>query len=198
MQRLMMVLAGLGLVVTLASGGAAIAEEAATTSTSSLIEPSTAATAADPTIASSTTSVELKQSPVLAAQAADLDCSDFAFQEDAQAELDADPTDPNGLDGNDDDGLACESLPSRGTTPPSSSTSSSSTSSTSSSSTSSTSTSIGGRTTPTTQRSTPVPVDQLAATGASPLPIALMGTGLVLVGAILMRGGRRRKPSPRL
>jgi hypothetical protein len=41
----------------------------------------------------------------------DLDCEDFDSQADAQAELRADPSDPNGLDGNDDDGIACESLP---------------------------------------------------------------------------------------
>jgi hypothetical protein len=37
----------------------------------------------------------------------DLDCADFATQEEAQAEYDSDPSDPNGLDG-DDDGVACE------------------------------------------------------------------------------------------
>jgi hypothetical protein len=42
-----------------------------------------------------------------------LNCSDFTYQEDAQAELDADPSDPNDLD-TDGDGIACESLPSRG------------------------------------------------------------------------------------
>lgn len=41
----------------------------------------------------------------------DLDCKDFATQEEAQAVLDADSSDPNGLDG-DGDGVACESLPS--------------------------------------------------------------------------------------
>ncbi len=40
-----------------------------------------------------------------------LNCDDFASQAEAQAELRADPSDPNGLDGNDDDGIACESLP---------------------------------------------------------------------------------------
>ena len=46
----------------------------------------------------------------------DLNCTeDFDFQEDAQAVLEADPSDPNGLDGNDNDGIACEELPSRGT-----------------------------------------------------------------------------------
>ena len=39
----------------------------------------------------------------------DLDCADFATQAEAQAEFDADPTDPNGLDA-DDDGKACEEL----------------------------------------------------------------------------------------
>ncbi len=55
--------------------------------------------------------------PSALAQTGDLDCSDFATQEQAQAELDADPSDPNGLDGNDNDGVACESLPSGGTAP---------------------------------------------------------------------------------
>jgi LPXTG-motif cell wall-anchored protein len=39
-----------------------------------------------------------------------LNCDDFEFQEDAQAVLDADLSDPNVLDG-DNDGIACESLP---------------------------------------------------------------------------------------
>lgn len=43
--------------------------------------------------------------------AQDLDCSDFATQEEAQAVLDQDPSDPHGLDA-DGDGIACESLPS--------------------------------------------------------------------------------------
>jgi Excalibur calcium-binding domain len=49
---------------------------------------------------------------VLAAPAfaqADLDCGDFATQSEAQAELERDPSDPHGLD-EDDDGVACESL----------------------------------------------------------------------------------------
>ncbi len=45
----------------------------------------------------------------------DLDCDDFATQEEAQANLDADPSDPNNLD-TDDDGNACENLPSGGGT----------------------------------------------------------------------------------
>ncbi|EOD58568.1 excalibur calcium-binding domain-containing protein [Amycolatopsis vancoresmycina] len=50
----------------------------------------------------------------------DKDCSDFQYQEEAQAVLDATPGDPNGLD-RDKNGIACESLPHRprpGTTTP--------------------------------------------------------------------------------
>src|SRR5918995_964996 len=45
---------------------------------------------------------------------ADLDCSDFSTQEQAQQALEADPSDPNGLDA-DSDGEACESLPGQAT-----------------------------------------------------------------------------------
>jgi hypothetical protein len=41
----------------------------------------------------------------------DLDCADFVSQAEAQATLRENPNDPHGLDGNDDDGIACESLP---------------------------------------------------------------------------------------
>lgn len=41
---------------------------------------------------------------------ADLGCEDFASRAEAQAALDADPNDPNGLD-TDGDGLACEGVP---------------------------------------------------------------------------------------
>ncbi|MBB3674336.1 excalibur calcium-binding domain-containing protein [Modestobacter versicolor] len=44
------------------------------------------------------------------ANAADLNCSDFATQADAQAAFNATPGDPNGLD-RDGDGIACETLP---------------------------------------------------------------------------------------
>jgi hypothetical protein len=39
----------------------------------------------------------------------DLDCANFATQQGAQAELERDPSDPNGLDA-DNDGIACEEL----------------------------------------------------------------------------------------
>jgi Excalibur calcium-binding domain len=44
------------------------------------------------------------------AQAQDVNCSDFSTQAQAQAVYDQDPSDPNGLD-RDNDGVACESLP---------------------------------------------------------------------------------------
>jgi hypothetical protein len=44
--------------------------------------------------------------------AGDLDCTDFTYQEDAQANLVANPSDPNGLDA-DHDGIACEDNPHR-------------------------------------------------------------------------------------
>src|SRR5215211_2532999 len=40
----------------------------------------------------------------------DLDCADFATQQEAQAQLERDPSDPNNLDAN-GDGVACETYP---------------------------------------------------------------------------------------
>ncbi len=51
--------------------------------------------------------------PRLVAQVDARNCPDFTYQEDAQAVFDADPSDPNNLDGNDNDGIACEDLPRR-------------------------------------------------------------------------------------
>ncbi|MDH6567337.1 hypothetical protein M2160_002358 [Streptomyces sp. SAI-117] len=47
----------------------------------------------------------------------DLDCADFVYQEDAQAQFDLDRTDPDRLDEDrgSDDGVACEALPRRDT-----------------------------------------------------------------------------------
>jgi hypothetical protein len=49
------------------------------------------------------------------AQQDEYDCLDFEFQEDAQEIFDQDTSDPSGLDEDDgtDDGIACETLPSR-------------------------------------------------------------------------------------
>ena len=64
------------------------------------------------TTTTSTTTTTTEPPTTTTVASADLDCADFAFQEDAQAVLDADPSDPNGLDG-DNDGIACEDLPHR-------------------------------------------------------------------------------------
>jgi hypothetical protein len=49
------------------------------------------------------------------AQAQDLDCRDFVYQEDAQAVFNSNPNDPHRLDEDQgqDDGIACEVLPRR-------------------------------------------------------------------------------------
>jgi LPXTG-motif cell wall-anchored protein len=47
--------------------------------------------------------------PTALAQAGDQDCADFSSQAAAQAHLQADPSDPDGLDA-DNDGVACESF----------------------------------------------------------------------------------------
>ncbi len=48
----------------------------------------------------------------------DMNCTDFRTQEAAQAHMDAHPGDPDRLDGNDQDGRACESLPSGASSTP--------------------------------------------------------------------------------
>ena len=59
----------------------------------------------------------LLAAPASASHTGDVDCSDFATQEEAQAHMDAHPGDPDRLDGLDDDGRACETLPSAAPSP---------------------------------------------------------------------------------
>ncbi len=56
--------------------------------------------------------VSLASAQLATSLAADLDCGDFQYQEDAQAVLDQDKSDPNHLD-DDKDGIACETRPHR-------------------------------------------------------------------------------------
>lgn len=56
--------------------------------------------------------VSLASAQLATPLAADLDCGDFQYQEDAQAVLDQDKSDPNHLD-DDKDGIACETRPHR-------------------------------------------------------------------------------------
>ncbi|MFF5957800.1 excalibur calcium-binding protein [Streptomyces luteogriseus] len=80
----------------------------------------------------------------------DLDCRDFAFQEDAQAVFDADPSDPNRLDEDQgpDDGIACEALARRGIINPTTSPSTSASPSASPSTSPSTSPSVSASASP--------------------------------------------------
>jgi endonuclease YncB( thermonuclease family) len=51
----------------------------------------------------------LLATPAAAHHGYDMDCSSFSSQASAQSHMNAHPGDPDGLDGSDDDGLACES-----------------------------------------------------------------------------------------
>jgi len=81
-----------------------------------------------------------------------LNCADFSTQEEAQAVLDRDPSDPNKLDGN-ADGIACNGL--------------------------------------TSSAARPVPV--LAATGASTVPMIVVGVVVVAVGVALAVAARKQR-----
>ena len=87
-----------------------VQQTATTTSSTS----TTSSTTTSSTTTSSTTSSTTTTAPFV-----DLDCTDFAFQEDAQAVYDQDTSDPHGLDGpvgptsDGVAGVACESLPHR-------------------------------------------------------------------------------------
>ena len=147
--------------------------------TTSAVPPTTTTTAAPLAV-----TVD-KLAPVVAPplQSAGKDCGDFTFQEDAQAFLDLDPSDPSGLDGNDNDGKACESLPSRaaGQTAPTTPTS--------------------RVTTPTTRATSPTTraaggTAQMAQTGASDTAgLVMLSAGLLIVGGSMVAGGRRRGPA---
>jgi hypothetical protein len=125
-----------------------------------------------------------------------LNCSDFSFQEDAQAALDADPLDPNGLDG-DNDGIACEDLPSRGTAPPTATTTSTTlaTTTTTASTTTTTATASGATTTSTT---TAPGGGTLARTGPESAPLTLGGLTMVALGAVMTKASRRQRAQARL
>jgi endonuclease YncB( thermonuclease family) len=53
----------------------------------------------------------LSAAPAAAHHGYDMDCADFSSQAAAQYHMNAHPGDPDGLDGSDDDGRACESNP---------------------------------------------------------------------------------------
>lgn len=115
------------------------------------------------------------------AQASDRDCPDFQYQEDAQAALDANPSDPGTLD-EDGDGIACENNPLRPTaqqTPRA------------------TTNTTAARPTTTTRRATTAttraPTATMANTGPNSVPWGALGVGLVCLGALLVRDAKRRR-----
>lgn len=105
------------------------------------------------------------------AQTAERDCRDFASQSEAQAVLRADPTDPNGLD-DDEDGVACDEFdygPAVGRLRGSAATSGSASSGT-------------GGTVRTADASAAI-----AKTGTSSAELVLLGMGAILLGALIVR-----------
>lgn len=109
-----------------------------------------------------------------------LNCENFRTQEEAQAALDREPTDPHRLD-EDGDGLACENLPR-------SPTAGAATATTRPAAT--TTTRAAAAATTTTARSRP---PNMATTGRSTAAPGALGTGLVFLGTLLARNGRRRQ-----
>lgn len=111
------------------------------------------------------------------------DCSDFTYQEDAQAVLERDRSDPHNLDG-DNDGIACEDLARR--------------SATGAQTPSPTTTGAPVATSPTSAPPTAAPsttTPPLAATGIEE-DAYLVGAGLVLGGLMLVAISRWVHPSP--
>lgn len=113
-------------------------------------------------------------------------CGNYPFQEDAQAALDADPSDPNNLDG-DNDGIACEDNPRRGAVvpttipgPPSTTVAPVPTSTT----LATTTTTVGTTTTTTTS---------MADTGASVGRTSLTGVAMVVGGSAMVALSRRKE-----
>ena len=116
-------------------------------------------------------------------------CADFTYQEEAQAALDADPRDPNGLDG-DGDGVACDDLPRRGGVaggPAGGGAQTPGTTATTGAPAQTTTTQA--RSTAATGSSTP----RMATTGRNTLSQAGLGAGSLLLGVLLVRQAKRRR-----
>lgn len=113
----------------------------------------------------------------LPVQADTKNCPDFTYQEDAQAVLDADPTDPNRLDA-DNDRVACEDLPHRPTAAAGTATTRAGTATTARSATA---------TTPRASTAT------MATTGRDTPGQAALAGSLILLGALAVREANRRR-----
>ena len=115
-------------------------------------------------------------------------CDNFRSQEEAQAELNRDPSDPNGLDA-DGNGIACEELPSRGPVATNTTLAEGTTTTIPS-----TSTTVGSSAPATTTTTTP----ELATTGPQTAPLSLTGTTLVGLGAVMAMYSYRRRTHARV
>lgn len=114
-------------------------------------------------------------------------CADFTSQEEAQAALDADPRDPNGLDG-DGDGEACDDLPRRGGVAGGPAGGGAQTPATTATTRAQTTT-TQARSTAATGSSTP----RMATTGRNTLSHAGLGAGSLILGVLLVRQAKRRR-----
>jgi hypothetical protein len=123
--------------------------------------------------------VALPLVPAPPAQTPDtLNCDNFTTQEQAQAAYDREANDPHRLD-EDGDGIACENLPRSPTAG----------NATATTRPAATATTRPAATTTTARARTP----NMATTGRSTVAPGAVGTGLVFLGTLLVRGGRRRQ-----
>ena len=120
------------------------------------------------------------------AQTSGVECSDFPFQEDAQGQLALDPSDPNNLDGDDNDGVACENLPRRSSAAQTSVVTTTTTAiAPAPTSTVVPSTEASTTTTPGVATAAPTG-EPLADTGANLADTASTGAALIFAGALLL------------
>lgn len=96
--------------ITVTSDGVSYRVETERAGTTGPPVPAPGAEEAPPPPAAQEPTPEPASEPEVELPPGDLDCSDFATQQEAQQTLEADPSDPYGLDG-EGDGVACESLP---------------------------------------------------------------------------------------
>lgn len=135
------------------------------TSTTTTTAPTTTTIAATTTTSGATTTTTSGATTTTTAAADTLDCDDFTFQEDAQAELERDPSDPHRLDQGGQPGVACESLPRR----------------------------AGGQGTAVAGAAASAP-GTLARTGADLRGQILLGAAFVVIGTAMVVRGRARRP----
>jgi len=153
-------------------------------------------TTSQPVPAGAAPVAESRSQPPVApmSQRVNVDCGDFTVQEDAQAVLDRDRSDPNGLDA-DNDGIACEELPRRGGAVggvvPGASTALTTTTTATALPTTTTATTTTTRPQAATTTTTRPPGRAIADTGSGHTPeLAQVALGVFAVGLVLLRVAR--------